>query len=221
MGKINLLQEELQLESRLKELVKETRESIKNHDIWGKIQENRYNEMAELAHKLHMSLKMRGYEPKHHRYMLENRGVPTEDIEFYNHIHPVEDLLAFINNTDANNDPEDSTIGLKFGFKIYTRRWGHYDTYTIKRTNNGWFFSGQNVYMSGDCDKDGKPFIFNTLEHDLVSYPYNIGELFEWIWQKAADGLDKDEVQKAIDDIAEWISTCEINTPRGIFEDLL
>ena len=33
MGKINLLQEELQLESRLKELVKETRESIKNLKI--------------------------------------------------------------------------------------------------------------------------------------------------------------------------------------------
>lgn len=43
--------------------------------------------------------------------MLENRGVPVEDIEFYNHIHPVDDLLKFIDDINANDDPEDTTIG--------------------------------------------------------------------------------------------------------------
>lgn len=43
--------------------------------------------------------------------MLENRGVPVEDVEFYNHIHPVDDLLKFIDDVNANDDPEDTTIG--------------------------------------------------------------------------------------------------------------
>lgn len=58
-----------------------------------------------------MSLKNSGCEPKHHKYMLENRGVPVEDVEFYNHIHPVDDLLKFIDDVNANDDPEDTTIG--------------------------------------------------------------------------------------------------------------
>lgn len=71
-----------------------------------------------------MSLKVSGNEPKHHKYMLENRVVPVEEIEFYNHIHPVDDLLKFIDDINANDDPEDTTIGKKFTLKIYTRRWG-------------------------------------------------------------------------------------------------
>jgi hypothetical protein len=205
----------------LQKLVAETRNSLKNHEAWGEEQIIRNREMAKLAHELHMELKNRGIEPKHHKYMLENRGVPVEDIEFYNHIHPVEDLIAFIEDPDANADPEDSTIGEKFRFKIYTRRWGHYDTYTLKRTENGWEFESVQVSNSGKCDKSGTPYVFNALDHDLVSYPKNIGELLEWVWVKASEGLNKDEVQIAIDDIAEWISMCERSVPRGIFEELL
>ena len=54
--------------------------------------------MSLAAHDLHMLLKDRGLEPKHHNYMLKNRGVDPDDVEFYNHIHSVEDLLAgFVN----------------------------------------------------------------------------------------------------------------------------
>lgn len=219
--RIDLTPEELEWEERLEELIKEARESIKNREVWGKTQEERYGEMAKLAHKLHMSLKNRGIEPKHHRYMLENRGVPVEDIEFYYHIHPVEDLIAFINDCDANNDPVDSTIGKEFKFKVYTRRWGHYDTYTFKRTLSGWTFNGVATYNSGECSKTGEPHLFKTLEHDSISYPMNVGALMEWVWLKASEGLDEDQVQRAIDDIAEWISMCERNVPRGIFEELL
>lgn len=219
--KVELIGDEIRLYKRLEELIKDIRESIKNHEIWNKTQEDRYKEMAESAHVLHMLLQDRGVKPKHHKYMLENREVPVEDIEFYNHIHPVEDLLAFIRDVDANNDPKDSTMGKKFKFKIYTRRWGHYDTYSIERTLDGWKFSGAAVFNSGECDKAGKPFLHKTLDHDSVSYPHDLGELLSWLWEKAADGLSESEVQKAIDDIAEWISICERNVPRGIFEDLL
>ena len=219
--KVVLIDKEIELFTRLEELVREERESIKNHEVWSEKQANRNKEMAESAHELHLMLKKRGIEPKHHRYMLENRAVPVDNIEFYNHIHPVEDLLAFIRDTDANNDPEDSTLGKKFKFKIYTRRWGHYDLYSIERTSDGWKFSGIAAYNSGECDKSGKPYLYKTLEHDTVSYPHNLGQLLEWLWKRAADGLNEFEVQMAIDDIAEWINICERNVPRGVFEDFL
>lgn len=94
--------------------------------------------------------------------MLENRGVSVEDIEFYNHIHPVDDLLKFIDDVNANDDPEDTTIGKKFTLKIYTRR-----------------------------------------------------------WEQASEGLTAQEVQECFDMLGEWISTCEMNTPRGIFGGLI
>lgn len=104
--------------------------------------------MAETAHELHMSLKSSGYEPKHHKYMLENRGVSVEDMEFYNHIHPVDDLLKFIDDVNANDDPEDTTVGEKFNLRIYTRRWGHYDHYSMTRTKNGWNFKEMLISFS-------------------------------------------------------------------------
>lgn len=220
-NKVELIGKEIEYFDKLELLVREARESIKKHELWGDKQVARYKEMAEYAHKLHFMLKNREIEPKHHKYMLENREVPVDDIEFYNHIHPVEDLLAFIRDVDANNDPEDSTMGKIFKFKIYTRRWGHYDSYSIERISSGWKFSGIADYNSGGCDKKGQPFLYQTLDHDSASYPYNLGELLEWLWNKAAEGLSESDVQKAFEDIAEWISICEKNVPRGVFEDLI
>lgn len=173
--------------------------------------------MAEKAHELHMLLKDRQLEPKHHKYMYENRGVSADTVEFYNHLHPVEDLISFINDPDSNNDPEDTTINKVFDFRIYTRRWGHYDNYQLKRTRDGWTITG----LSGEqkANKEGTPGVIWYLKHDLVSYPYNIGDLLQRIWDKAAEGLDEGQVQIAIDDLAEWISLCEKSTPGGIFEE--
>ena len=100
---VNLTAEQKVLKDRLYEM---------NQKLWEILKDRRkptdyeamqplYHEMAETAHELHMSLKDSGNEPKHHKYMLENRGVPVEDIEFYNHIHPVDDLLKFIDDINA------------------------------------------------------------------------------------------------------------------------
>jgi len=112
-----------------------------------------FKDMSEKAHKLHMELKKRGLEPKHHRYMLKNSGVPIDDGRFYSHLHPVEDLIAYVNDPDANNEPEDSTIGEKFGFRMYTRRWGHYDHYTLTRTKDGWMLEGGAAFGTQSVDK--------------------------------------------------------------------
>ena len=64
-------------------------------------------EMALIAHKLHMSLENRGIEIRHSKSMLENRRVSPKEVEFYNNIHSVEDLLKFICDPDSNNDLEE------------------------------------------------------------------------------------------------------------------
>ena len=220
---INLTKKQKELRDRLYEL---------DQELWKMLKDRRkpmdyeamqplYREMAETAHELHMSLKKSGYEPKHHKYMLENRGVPVEDIEFYNHIHPVDDLLKFIDDVNANDDPEDTTIGEKFTLKIYTRRWGHYDHYFMTRTETGWNFQDMLIANSGDCEKVGSPNLFRALDHDSVCYPKQIDCFFEYLWEQASDGLTAQEVQDSFDMIGEWISSCEMNTPRGIFGGLI
>lgn len=62
--------------------------------------------------------------PNHHNYMIKNRGMVSEDPEFYDQIPPVVDLLAYLEDTSANDDSEDITICCIFDFYIYSSRWG-------------------------------------------------------------------------------------------------
>ena len=129
--------------------------------------------MRDLAHKLHMSLKDRGVEPKHHQYMLDNRQVPPDDPDFYLHPHSIDDLIKFTYDPTANDDPEDLTIGREFEIEIYSRRWDHNDTLTLKRTAHGWFISY--LGASAACDKSGDPILFEHLRHDGIAYPNSVG----------------------------------------------
>lgn len=173
------------------------------------------DEMALSAHKLHMSLEPK---PKHHRYMIENRGMQPEHPDFYKHIHPVEDLLAYIENDTANDDPEDQTIGQAFTLSVFSRRWGHNDTYGLVRTSTGWDIGFMGSSSTIRCDKKGYPNLYKRLEHDSINYPEDLKGYIEYLWNAAQiKGLSKEEVQKCLDDIGEWISMCEKMTPRGIF----
>jgi len=149
--------------------------------------------------------------------MIKNRGCNPDDPEFYNHIHPVEDLLAFIADPTANDDPEDQTLDNDFELRIFTRRWGHDDTYSIKRISSGWEID--NIGISGICDKSGSPYLYENLHHDSVNFPESLPEYMEWLWEQAAEkGLTHKEVQEALNQLGEWISICEKNSPKGIWE---
>jgi hypothetical protein len=176
-----------------------------------------YHKMKTAAHKLHLSLTKRGHEPIHHKYMIKNRGMESANPEFYDHIHPVEDLLAFIEDVNANKDPEDQTIGKQFDFNVYTRRWGHEDRYYITRTEDGWDIEHQTY--NGSCDKTGSPLLFDAMRHDSVNYPESLGEYLEWLWYRAKeDGLSSDEVQESLNQLSSWVSLTEKYSPRGIFQ---
>ena len=68
-----------------------------------------WDRMVSNARKLHKLVK-----PKHRSIMIKNRRCKPDDPAFYNHIHPIEDLLAFMDNPHANDDPIDKTIGKEF-----------------------------------------------------------------------------------------------------------
>jgi hypothetical protein len=176
-----------------------------------------HEELAEKAHKLHIELKEAGIEPKHHRYMILNRRVPPTDPAFYRHIHPAEDLLAFINNVHANDDKADQTIGAEFSFRIFSRRWGHDDVYKMRRIPEGWWVGY--LIHAGDCDRTASPQLYKNFRQDGINYPADLPNYFAWLWEKAGEqGLSKPEVQLELDRLARWVSICEQNTPGGIFE---
>jgi integron cassette protein len=171
------------------------------------------NKLGALAHDLHESLAARGYEPHHHRYMLENRGVAPSSPQFYRHIHPVEDLIKFTYDPRANDDPEDVTIGQEFLFKVFSRRWGHEDAYRVKRTTTGWHIS--HISIGGSCDKSGRPFLFENLRHDSIDYPSTLGDRMEWLWEKTQDlGLSAEAVQQELNKLADWVSKTEKSSPN-------
>lgn len=180
-----------------------------------------YDEMARKAHELHMSLKDSGHEPKHHKYMVENRRCTPDDVRFYRHVHPVQDLLAFIDDVHINDAPKDKTIGKTFTLKFFTRRWQYIEHYKITRTEKGWDI--RVLSDSYSSNKSMSPELNHLLDNDGVCYPKDINLFFELLWDKAAEeGLTKEKVQAAINKIGKWISECEKNAPRdGVFEGLI
>lgn len=180
-----------------------------------------YDEMARKAHELHMSLKDIGHEPKHHKYMIENRGCTPDDVCFYRHVHPVQDLLAFIENVHANDDPKDRTIGKTFTLKFFTKRWQYIEHYKITRTEKGWDI--RVLSDSYSSNKSMSPELNHLLDNGGVCYPKDINLFFEWLWDKAAEeGLTKAKVQAAINKLGKWISECEEKAPKdGVFEGLI
>lgn len=213
MVRITLNPEQQILHDNIEKYLQELKADLKQKSLSYDKQMEIFKKMANDAHQLHMSLNPK---PKHHGYMIQNRGVQPEEPEFYFHIHPVEDLLKYIEDTDANNDPIDQTIGNEFKLKVYSKRWGHADEYSLKRIENGWFFSFSSYV--GECTKDGKPYIYAALNHESISYPNDLPGFLEWLWEQAKlQGLTYTEVQNALNQISDWIYSCEVNTPRGIF----
>ena len=173
-----------------------------------------FQEIGDKAHQLHIALRERDHEPKHHAYMIKNRDMLSDDPEFYMHIHPIEDLLAFIKDPHANDDPEDLTIGHEFTFTVYSRRWGHDDLYRLTRTETGW--DVQMTTHSGPCDKTGRPFLYSNFTNDSVFYPAELEGYLEWLWLRAADqGLTHEHIQEALDKLAKWVKATTDSAPSG------
>ena len=146
--------------------------------------------------------------------MIRNRGCEPDTKEFYRHIHPVQDLIRYIGDDSANDDPADQTLGAEFKFRIYSQRWGHPDQYTLIRNAQGWEL--HHIAINGQCDSRGHPYLYQNFEQDSICYPNMLPAFMERLWLAAAErGLSFDEVQTALSELADWVSTCERATPSG------
>lgn len=170
-----------------------------------------FKKMSEAAHKLHMQLEP---QPRHHAYMIENSGMEADHPEFYSHIHPVQDLLKYLEDTTANDDPIDHTIGKKFDFIVYSNRWGHKDNYALTRTKDGWFVEHL-TYSGEDKRNEEMKVLYRAMQHESISFPRNVDSYLNSIWVLAKEkGLSHEEVQEMLTKVANWISETEMNAPR-------
>ena len=200
----------------------ESEEKIKKEisDFLKKAEENKYHykdidkdidKFGAKAHELHMSLKKHGYPPKHFQYMIENRGMKPDNVDFYKHIYPMQDLLRFIDDRNSIKDPVDKTMNKDFRFKVYSKRWGHEDTYTITRVKEGWKI--QHISINGISNREGEPFLFKNLEQDSISYPSTLGSLLEQLWKLGENGISENEMQAKLNEISNWVIETEKNEP--------
>ncbi len=211
MAKFTLTKREDQLRSELAGMLEQF------HATWPDkpdLARNLLDKMADLALKLHQSLKKRGHEPKHSAQMLRNRRVAPDTKDFYSHVHPIEDLLQIVSNPEAQARSTDTTIGQEFRFQVFSHRWGHEENYKLKRTETGWYV--EFMAISGPCDKTGAPYLFENLRHDSIQYPAELGMWLEWLWRQAQDkGLTAQEVQEALDQLSKWVIHVEKERPQG------
>lgn len=101
--------------------------------------------------------------------------------------------------------------------EVYSRRWGHNDSYRFERTDRGWEIGY--VAIGGECDPAGDPYLYENLVQDGINYPADLGRYLAFVWETARENdLADDEVQEYLDQLGQWIQITEKNTPVGIFE---
>ena len=101
---------------------------------------------------------------------------------------------------------------MKYKLVVFSRRWGHEDTYIVKRIDNGWYieFGGR----KGNCDKAGAPYLFDILRNDSINHPSDLGGYMEFLWDQAEEQhLSVEEVQNYLNDLGKWIQEVEKSTP--------
>ena len=101
----------------------------------------------------------------------------------------------------------------KLNFEVYNRRWNKKDIYTITWQENGWHL--KHIAHTGDCDKEGKPFLYGNFGQDSINYPSSIDGFMEHLWQEIDEEvIDHEEAQKKLQQLADWVTTCEKATPK-------
>ena len=166
-----------------------------------------FNKLKDIIPIIHW-----GRLPIFNKYLLYNRekDPELEMLEYYEHPDCLSALLNDVKNKGlVLSNESDDTLEREIPFKVYTRRWGHEDRYSIKRTVDGWYCGY--IAINGKCKKNGEGGLFNNLDHDCIFYPKDgVAYAMEKLWEEADDGdIDFDELSKRIQQIADWISAVE------------
>jgi len=103
-----------------------------------------------------------------------------------------------------------------YEMSVYTRRWGHPDVYHIQKNPEGWNVT--HMMVGGPGDKTGFPGLKRCMEQDSVNYPAGITDYFEKIWDLLeSKEIDEAKAQEYFNQLGNWISICEKNTPAHIY----
>jgi hypothetical protein len=97
-------------------------------------------------------------------------------------------------------------VGPGFKLRVYSRKWGHDDVYTVIRTPAGWHV--QFIRIGGQCDPTGRPFLFQNLDHDEIRYPPDLGQRLHRLWREVPM-MSEEEVQERLDAIANHLRSHE------------
>lgn len=143
--------------------------------------------------------------------MINSNQIPEENLTaFYNNYDMLYELLKYIRGKGERIEVNgDHTLNKEMTFSVYTRRWGHNDTYRIYRTIDGW--EVKRISINGACEKDGTGALIQNLEHDCVFYPKDgVKYAMNNLWEEAEDGkLNIEQLQQKLQQIADWISEVE------------
>lgn len=167
----------------------------------------------EIACKIHYI-----YAPIYSEQMIINRGcLPESDLkDYYNHFHAIEDLYYELigRGKEWRSIEGDINLNQEMSFKVYTTRWGHYDTYRIKRTYEGWYV--EHIAINGKAEKNGRGALQQNLRQDSIFYPIEgVEHAFETLWDDADKiEMSVEELQHRLQQIADWISEVEIITHK-------
>ncbi|MDR3584921.1 MAG: hypothetical protein P4L59_06290 [Desulfosporosinus sp.] len=146
------------------------------------------------------------------KWLMINSGrLPENDIiDFYDHHHMLTALLKEIRGQgETMENKGDDTLNKEMTFSVYTRRWRHNDVYHIERTIDGWEVN--HISINGKCAKDGEGALMSNLHHDSIFFPEDgVKYALSNLWDDAEDGnLTPEELQKKLQQIADWISSVE------------
>jgi len=146
------------------------------------------------------------------KWLMINSGrFPENDIiNFYDHYDMLTALLNEIRGRGKTMETKgDDTLNKEMPFSVYTRRWGHSDVYQIERTIDGW--EVHHIAINGKCAKDGEGALINNLHHDCIFFPEDgVKCALTNLWDDAEAGnLTLEELQKRLQQIADWISSVE------------
>ena len=153
-----------------------------------------------------------GHLPIFDKWLLYNCDInPEKHVEeFYDNFDCLKALLEEIKGRGQKMQiHSDDTLEKDLMFEVYTRRWNHSDCYRMRRTISGWECS--HISISGKCEKNGEGALFKNLNHDSVFFPEEaVKQAMEELWEAADEGeIDLEELQKRLQQVADWISHVE------------
>ncbi|WP_196605400.1 hypothetical protein [Pectinatus haikarae] len=144
-------------------------------------------------------------------FMIDRGRIPEDGvIQFYDDYDMLDILLREVTGEGEKMTLKgDCNLDKPLNFSVYSRRWGHYDNYRIKRTVDGWDVG--HIAINGSCKKNGENVLFANLNHDSIFYPEDgIKHALEVLWNEADETeMSIEELQNRLQQVADWISIIE------------